>query len=385
MQNERQRILKLVENGTISAQEALTLLEALENPTAQQSVVEEKKVEPAEEQPKATSWFDDAMFEKKGDGASPFDSMQAEFSKVGTRFVDIISSALNRVKDFDFPQVGATQFEHTYTFDSAAIQSIAVDVPHGSIAIEPATDERITVKCAVKAGLRNEEETSLEETFLKRFVAEENGSTLRLISDFKMMQVNMTLYVPQKDYEDITLKLLNGAVKLQQTSVQALRVKTYNGAITVHGVTFKRLSAESSNGAIELKQVKGRDAEVETMNGRVYIDGVIEDVDAKSLNGHVTVATKTVFASKVKAETVAGNVELYVPRNMSLKGKLVSNLGKVDVRLDDVAKHSDDQQFLQKATSFEKEVPQTQKLYIDGQTKAGSITVQYAPVEHTTV
>ncbi len=32
MQNERQRILELVEKGTISAQEAITLLEALEQP-----------------------------------------------------------------------------------------------------------------------------------------------------------------------------------------------------------------------------------------------------------------------------------------------------------------------------------------------------------------
>lgn len=33
MQNERQRILELVEKGTISAQEAITLLEALEQPS----------------------------------------------------------------------------------------------------------------------------------------------------------------------------------------------------------------------------------------------------------------------------------------------------------------------------------------------------------------
>lgn len=379
MQNERQRILKLVENGTISAQEALTLLEALENPS-KQPVVEEQ-VEPQKKAP----FFDESFFDKKEGGASPFDSMQAEFSKVGTRFIDIISSALNRVKDFDFPQVGATEFEHTYTFDSIAIQNIAVDLPHGSVTIEPSTDDTITALCQVKAGLRNEGEASLEETFFNRFVAEADASTLRFISDFKMMQVNLMLYVPVKQYEAITLKLLNGAVKLRQVGAEKLRVKTYNGSITAHDVAFVRCHAESSNGAIELKQVKGRDLEVETMNGRVYIDGVIEDIDAKSLNGHVTVTTKTIFASKIKAETVAGNVELYIPNNMSLKGKAVSNLGKIDVRLNDVAKDEHEQQFLQKVTSFEKEVPQTQKLYVDGQTKAGNITVQYAPVDTQTV
>ena len=382
MQNERARILQLVEKGTISAQEALTLLEALENPKAAEPSVTEQTTT---EKPKASSWFDDSFFEKKEGSTSPFDSMQAEFSKVGTRFVDIISSALNRVKEFDFPQVGATQFEHTYTFDSLALQSIAIDVPHGSITFEPTESDVVTVTCDVKAGLRNEEETSLEETFLKRFVAEADGATLRLISDFKMMQVNMTIALPKKQYEDITLKLLNGTVKVHNVAANKLRMKTYNGSIVANGVAFTRFSAESSNGAIELKQVKGRDLEVETMNGRVYIDGVVEDIDAKSLNGHVTVATKTIFASKVKAETVAGNVEVYIPRNMSLKGKVVSNLGKLDVRLDDVAKHEQEQQFLQKVTSFEKEVPQTQKLYIDAQTKAGSIIVQYAPVESYTV
>ncbi|MBS7345554.1 MAG: DUF4097 family beta strand repeat protein [Caryophanon sp.] len=386
MQNERARILQLVENGTISAQEALTLLEALENPKKVDPAMDQPVSEqPTTEKPKAATWFDEAFFDKKEGGASPFDTMQAEFSKVGTRFVDIISGALNRVKDFDFPQVGATQFEHTYTFDSLTLQNIAIDVPHGSVTFEPTDLETITVKCDVKAGLRNEEEATLEETFLKRFVAEVDDTTLRLISDFKMMQVNMTIALPKKEYAELTLKLLNGTVKMHHVVANKIRVKTYNGSIIANGAAFTRFSAESSNGAIELKQLKGRDLEVETMNGRVYIDGVIEDIDAKSLNGNVTVATKTVFASKVKAETVAGNVELYIPRNMSLKGKVVSNLGKLDVRLDDVAKHEQEQQFLQKVTSFEKEVPQTQKLYIDGQTKAGTIIVQYASVEPYTV
>lgn len=391
MQNERQRILQLVENGTISAQEALTLLEALEKkPQAQATPLLENKQEQVqhEEQPAASQqkkWFDfeEDMFDKKDD-SSTFDSMQQEISKLGTRFFDILSSTLNRVKDFDIQQVGATQFDQTYTFDALAIQNIAVDLPHGGVTIEPAIDNMITVKCHVKAGLKHDEQHSLHETFVKRFVAQADGDTLRLISDLKMMQVNVTIFLPQKPYGNINMKLLNGAIHLRNTQAENLRLNSYNGNITLHSVSFKRADAESRNGSIEAKHVTGRDLELETMNGRVYVDGIVEDIEAKSLNGHVTVTTKTVFASKIKAETVAGNVEIYVPKNMSLKGKLTSNLGKLDVRLDDVLKEESDNQFLLKSMVIEKEVPQSQKLYIEGHTKAGSILVHYTAVDHPT-
>lgn len=393
MQNERQRILQLVENGTISAQEALTLLEALEKKP--QSTVEAQatplleKEQPSEQaqsdDTKQPKWFDfdDDLFKKK-EGKPTFESMQSDMTKLGTRLFDLLSTTLNRVKDFDVPHVGATEFEHTYTFEEA-ITEVAVDVPHGSVTIEPSLDDTIVVKCQVRGGLKQEEEAASQQTFFKRFVAEVDGKTLRLISDLKMTQVNLVLALPQKEYEAIQLKLINGAITVRDTKANKFRFNSYNGNISLQHASFKYAKLESRNGTIDIKHVNGRDLEVETMNGRVYVDGVVEEIDAKSLNGHVTVTTKTVFASKIKAETIAGNVELYIPKNMSLKGKLASNLGRIDVHLEDVVKHEEEQQFLMKSTTFEKEVEQSQKLYIDGQTKAGSISVRYTSVDNPTV
>ena len=111
---------------------------------------------------------------------------------------------------------------------------------------------------------------------------------------------------------------------------------------------FGKAEVDSSNGSIELTNVRGKDLEAETLNGRVYLDGALDEVAAKSVNGHVVVTTCSTNSSKIKAQTVAGAVELYVPRTLSLSGKIVTNFGKVDVGIPDVSKIESQDQFYQK-------------------------------------
>ena len=76
--------------------------------------------------------------------------------------------------------------------------------------------------------------------------------------------------------------------------------------------------------------------EAETLNGRVYIDGAVKDVEAQSLNGHVVVTTTDPTAEKIEAKTMSGSVEIYIPTGLALSGEIASNMGRLDLKLDDV-------------------------------------------------
>ncbi|GLC87776.1 DUF4097 family beta strand repeat-containing protein [Lysinibacillus piscis] len=378
MQNERQRILELVEKGTISAQEAITLLEALEQPGKSTQPI--TKEEPSKEE----SLFEEQQ--KDTDFAKYFQDEIQDFRKdltqIGSLFMDMMNTAVKKVKEFDITSPFGDKIEFTHTEEIATpVENIVVELPNGHFSIEQGEGESIQVICKVKAPLTNDSEEATRAHFLEQFIVKEEQQTLRILSQLKLVQVNVRVLVPQDKLEKLSVRLMNGHVSLQDVSYEQLKVKTLNGAIKGAKFNFDNAEIDSSNGSIELFQIRGKDLEAETLNGRVYIDGALDEVEAKSVNGHVVVTTCSTNSSKIKAQTVAGSVELYVPRTMSLSGKAVTNFGKVDIGIADVKKLESQDQFLSKVVRFDKEVENANRLFIEGESKTGSVLVRYTTTD----
>ncbi|MGE7132546.1 DUF4097 family beta strand repeat-containing protein [Lysinibacillus xylanilyticus] len=389
MQNERQRILELVEKGTISAQEAIILLESLEQPTkstqnVMNDVVNEDQYSSTE---KESVYKDksqqDQQPQKDEDCSKYFQEEMRDFrkdiSQIGSLFMDMMNTAVKKVKEFDVTSPFGDKFEFTHTEEVAAehIDKIIAELPNGNFSLESAEGDSFQVICKVKAPLVNDSEEETRANFLEQFVVKEDGDSLRILSQLKIVQVNVKVLVPKDKLEKLSVRLMNGSVTLQDTDFEQLKVKTLNGAIKGSKFNFGKAEVDSSNGSIELTNVRGKDLEAETLNGRVYLDGALDEVEAKSVNGHVVVTTCSTNSSKIKAQTVAGAVELYVPRTISLSGKIVTNFGKVDVGIQDASKLESQDQFLSKVVRFDKEVENANRLFIEGESKTGAVLVRY--------
>jgi len=192
-----------------------------------------------------------------------------------------------------------------------------------------------------------------------------------------MSQVSLRLVVPEKLYDVVLVRLLNGSVTVQSLDAKLIKLKTYNGTIKVNHTSFEHASIETGNGSIELRDVIGEDLETETVNGRIYIDGELKEVEAESVNGTLVITTNAKDARKVKAQTVAGAVELYVPKTISVDGQVTTNFGKADVGLSDVVIRSEEDQFLLKTLYFEKLIEDANILKLSGESRTGSIIVRY--------
>ncbi|MET4563033.1 DUF4097 and DUF4098 domain-containing protein YvlB [Lysinibacillus parviboronicapiens] len=395
MQNERQRILELVEKGIISAQEAITLLEALEQPSkSTQNVMNDVLNQEQQSSTEKESIFNEAPKEehkKDTDFMKYFqDEMQdfrKDLSQIGSVFMDMMNTAVKKVKEFDVASPFGDKFEFTHTeeFAAANVQNVIVELPNGNFTLEPGEGDNFQVICKVKAPLINDNEEETRSHFLEQFVVKEDVDSLRILSQLKLVQVNVKVLVPKEQLEKLSVRLMNGSVTLQDTKLEQLKVKTLNGAIKGSKLSFTKAEIDSSNGSIELTDVRGKDLEAETLNGRVYLDGALDEVEAKSVNGHVVVTTCSSNSSKIKAQTVAGAVELYVPRTMSLSGKIVTNFGKVDVGIQDVSKMESQDQFLSKVVRFDKEVENANRLFIEGESKTGAVLVRYTTTDEQQV
>lgn len=395
MQSEKERILDMVEKGTISAKEAVELLRAIDGGNGGSNSREDYS--------RYDDRYDYGGKRKRGGMFRPEDMMKKwskdmsrDFSKnvsknlskdlnqFGDRMMNFMQTSVGKLKtmEFESPFGEAHQFTHTYTQEEASLHDIVADIANGQLEVYPSQDGTLRAECSVKA-YRSESEEEAKQEFLDKFIFIADDEKLRIISDMKMMQVNIVLYVPEGDYEQLTVRLFNGGFTLKRINVKRIRAKTANGKIDLKNMRFDDAELETANGAIQVQEVHGHALETETMNGRIYIDGDIQSAEAKSLNGNVVVTTRSKEARKVEGKTLAGNVELYIPGHLPLKGEVSSNFGKMDVLLSDVDHTHEQGQFMQKSIRFSKEgeVAAAAPLLVYGETKTGSVLVRYLTVE----
>ncbi|WP_019413030.1 DUF4097 family beta strand repeat-containing protein [Paenisporosarcina sp. TG20] len=393
MQEERKLILDLVEKGTISAHEALVLLEALGNEEAKLNATKNnEQSHHFESQTHSThsnseTHTSSETHNKKSSSSQAEDFMEdikKDFTQIGERFMQFMQTTVGKVKSFDFdmPFGEPIEFHHTFTKEEVDFKEITADIANGKLEIYPSEDGQTRAECRVKV-YRSPSEEEAKKEFLEKFIFVVDQQKLRIISDLKTTSVNVVLYVPQKLYDLISVRLFNGAFIGAHIKVDRLKIKTANGKIELKDVQHEDGEVQTANGTINLKEAKGNKIDAETINGRIYIDGHLKDIEAQSVNGHVVITTKNADARKIEGRAVAGTVEIYIPSTVGLQGEIASNLGKMDVALSDVTRINEQDHFLQKNIRFTKDVAgsTTPPLYVKGEAKTGSILVRYTTAE----
>ena len=307
------------------------------------------------------------------------EDLRKDFTNVSDRFMQFMQTAVQTVKEFDIesPFGESILFSHTITKPMDKIDELLLDIDNGKITIHYTEDKEARAEFSVKA-FKSESESKAKEDFLEKVLVVTDENKLRITSKMKMTKVNLELFVPQKEYEKLDVRLMNGAFQMKDADVKKANVKTANGKIEVTNLKYKTADFETANGEIRLTGLSGEKLSAETLNGRVYIDGDIKEVEAQSLSGHVVVTTTSDEAEKIDAKTMSGSIEIYIPKNISLSGEIASNMGRLDLQLDDVSRTAEQDYLLQKSIQFNKDVDaEKTPLQISGKAKTGSVLVCY--------
>ncbi len=401
-ENERKRILTLVENGTITAEEAIVLLEKLgktESNVDSNSVelpqtlkttektYEDTTSSSASEEPKkkSASGFEDifgkAFNSKEGNGKVEdiVNELKKDLTEFGARMSTLFNTTFSKVKGFenDVPFGEKFEFKNNYAFNADEVKGLDIDVPNGKIEVFKTTEPFVTIDVTVKTTLQESEEKTKDQ-FLENFVRLFDGK-LVIQTPSKFSQVQLKLGLPEKIFDILFIRSLNSKVEMDSVHAKILKVNLVNGSVNIRQVEFDHADLKTKNGSIETRFVKGEDLETETVNGRIYIEGDLKEVEAESVNGPVVITTTSEKARKVKATTLAGSVELYVPKTVSLDGKLLTNLGKIDLGLHDISDKSTDDAMLQKVTYFDKIIEDANVLKVVGESRTGTVLVRYNP------
>ena len=212
MQNERKRILAMLENGTITTDEALTLLETLgQQKKRKKRLIPSKQVQGQlyhSDEPTSEQRAEEKPFEKKtsvtNKGIHPsmnfLEDLRKDFTNVGDRFMQFMQTAVQKVKSFDFdsPFGNSVTFNQTMTKPASGIEEVIIDIDNGKVTIHHEESEEVRAEFTVKT-FNSDSEEKAKKDFLEKLLFVKDEGKLLVSSDMKMVQVNVELFIPKRN------------------------------------------------------------------------------------------------------------------------------------------------------------------------------------------
>ncbi|WP_191991849.1 DUF4097 family beta strand repeat-containing protein [Bacillus aerolatus] len=367
MNEEKKRILEMVEAGLITASEALTLLEALEKEPGQ-NVRKERR----------DNFFDELVNlgqKLSGSGQKQSGESSGSAHQPKDKLFQFVQSTVQKLKDFDFPLGKTVEFSHVFQESEFSPQRIKAETASGNFTIQPWQENGVKAECHVKMyGADNEDEA--REAFIKNSVFYAREDKFSFSVGLKLMKVDTILYVPEAAVNDISVKLFNGSFSMRDMDVQTLEVKTANGKIEVKKSKVAEFEGETGNGQIYFIDCEGKKVEASSFNGAVHVVGSVGYTDIKSFNGNVLCDLKSDTAHTVKAQAVTGHIEIYVPEHLAMKGVLRTNLGSLQLPETGMKRVTEKEEVVQKLVRFESEKEALEQVTIEAETKTGSVSIK---------
>lgn len=358
MKEERKRILKLVEDGKMTVDEALFLIEELEKGNAK---------------PATTALSTSVKFEE----AKKEDFSTHKMNSVKDKVLDFVDTAFKKIKDLDLDLNFGQSVDITHIFQQgdAYLNQVDIDIANGSVNVVPWEQKDVRIECSAKV-YRVENQDEARRKFLEDAVFAIEGQKLRFSVQQKWMKVDAVVHIPKEDYENVRIRLFNGPIQGENLNVKDFRAKTANGKVLLEGLECGKLEAETANGQIGIHRSAVRDLEAETINGAIKADGYFKQVDLQSFNGNLTCTVNNQDCENAELKATTGSIELFLPEKTPASGELKSNLGGFSIELDGIQVIEEKSDMVQKTLRFKPADGSQHAVRLYADTKTGSITVK---------
>lgn len=369
MQEEKKQILKMVEEGKLTAEQALALLQELEK---SQKTKEQKEEELLNELSTVVK-FDEGKKEE--------DSYNYKVHSLKDKIIDFVDSAVKKLKDFDldFNFGQSVDLSHVFQHGNVELRNLDIDVANGSVHVLPWDQRDVRIECEAKV-YRAATQDEARASFIKDIVFNVENGTLHFAAHPKWLKVDAIIYVPKSEYDKVRVRMFNGPIKSENLNARTMKVKTANGKVTTSGLRGIKLEVETVNGKIKVEKSQVVDIDAETINGAIQLEGDFTNVEMQSFNGNASCKLASTFAEYIEAKTVTGGIDISIPEGLSVHGELKSNIGSFSVELDGIQIIEEKSEVVQKSLSFKPTLSGHRPLKLTADSKTGSISVKKAYV-----
>lgn len=317
MSEERKMILTMVEEGKITSEEAIELLDALEE-----------------------NFINDGFSDYK---EKEVKNIEVDFKdNLGANIGENISDMVHSIVDMglSFGNWGPSQTtDITLEKDISHIENpqLYFKATNGSIKVIPWDKNNILLNVSYK----HRKNTDLKNNSFYNFIEDGNRIIFEPTSlkKFKISSIKLEVFIPKKNYDEIYLTTSNasisiediytnklncnssnGKIVLENLNSQYIDATTSNGSFIFNNIDCKDLIATTKNGMIKLDSIKGENIKVNTTNGKIILENILGEninvLDMNTTNGSIT----TSFS--------------YYPENMYLD--LKTSVGSINIDVPDL-------------------------------------------------
>ncbi|WP_281658469.1 DUF4097 family beta strand repeat-containing protein [Halobacillus sp. Cin3] len=332
---ERMKILEMIEKGTINAEEGAKLLSALERE--------------GEDQP-----------EKKKYG-----------------IVNFLDDAVDKIKnaDFDLAFGESVEIKEDSLLDAGDLKEVDLMIANGSLHVYSWEEDQVKASSRIKVYQAASEEEAKERVYGDVQFDIKYG-LLRLASPSKKIKMHTDLYLPKRSYEFIKAQLQNGPLHAEGLEGEHFHLKTSNGSVKGARLKGRSCKIHTANGLIKLEEGVFDQLEADTINGPVTLEGTFGKIDGSSVSGGITVDHKGSTAHTAFLKTTAGAIQVSLPVERKVDGILKTKFGSLQCSLDNYKILKDKKDVMNKTLEFEAYEQFEDVYHIEAETKTGSVKVQ---------
>lgn len=359
---ERKMILKMLEDGKITVDEAERLLKALHENSEKGESANEQTGQESTALSEFVDW--DRWDERK---------QTYKQHASGFKFSQFIENFIQKIKDvdLDFNFGSYERVKHIYQDHTDAFEEMKVTLKNGSVELIPWEYDYVQIDCDAQVyRVTNSQEA--RNKFLQAVRFEIANNMLFFSSDARDVKIRATVHIPAKNYALIECKLFNGSVSGKGVHAIELEVKTVNGNVSFTNMELYKGEIKTSNGNVTIQGNANR-LEVESLNGAFDLSGAFRHLEAENFSGTVTADVQA--EGSVSFKSTIGSVTVYVPKHVRVNGKLSSALGSVQCELHSFEVLDEKKEMAQRYLHFVTNKKASEILWLEAHTKTGAIQV----------
>lgn len=377
----KERILKMLEEGKITSEEAIELMAALNSKSDnQEQHRDHTSDESKQDQSAAGGLFGDYVgqfvdeFNKYVNKDKVNDTYENVKNKFGSQrqakqMLDGLEKAFDSVgSSFDSVFSQGPKNRLIETVDEP-FNSISVDIANGNVELKPA-DRTNVVKFEVTPFYRK---LDTKKNYFQDIVCDVKNDELVIVSDVKSARVNVVIEVTEDVLKRIILSTSNGNITISDKSFTDVTVDLLNGNIELDKVQSKNAFVRTSRGNVKVIEGEYQGIEIVSMLGTILTD----NLDAKSINissnGSVNIALKA-ETEEATINSNMGSINLSVPHGRELEGRLSTVLGQINYPPELDARYMKQQDIGFKELMLVNNTDQA-GMFLEVGTKVGSVTL----------
>ncbi len=335
MNEERKLILKMVEQGKITADEAAALLEALGEGEGSSA-----------SEPEEDTW---SRLEKQGeDFAHKVEVAADKFSRsledrIDTGVGETLSAVGRVLSRLPFVS-GEESYEMTREYSGWFAQDaeeipVAIETMNGRLLLEGWEQDHYKIIAVQRVRAKDRDSARAKTVDLG---LEDGGEGVQALEirppAASEIAFSFHLFLPKSRLFKLELLNTNGRTGVEHLWTSDVLVDATNGSISLRHVRGSNIHATTVNGSVQMFGVEGKKIVQRAGNGSAKLQIQAEKVEASTTNGSIRIAPTGIPAEGASLELAAtnGSVRCFVPRDMDLGTKVdaVTGVGKAVVDLE---------------------------------------------------